>query len=241
MIGRIAWFAALLVVAIVAIAVQFDRQSARDPLLAELVPPPFRAFAQTHVAAAAAESGNVNRALAEVRLLVQRRPIPAEHLTLLAVAQTNAGMPEQAGLTIQVAAQRGWREPLAQEAMLRLALAAGDQPEAARRFAALMLRGTTPDDVLQVLGEQTLGEPGGPGCRTMIDIVSAAERWQKTFLRRGAAVIAPDAFAEIVAESIARGAAFDCPVLEQAAKGLARRDEEAARKLAPALEACRQN
>jgi len=241
MIGRIAWFAALLLVAMVTIAVQVDRQSARDPKLAGLVPTPFRAFAQTHLAAAAADSGDVERALEEARLLVRRRPGPAEHLTLLAVAQTNAGLPEQAGLTIQVAGQRGWREPLSQEAVLRLALAAGDQPEAARRYAALLLRSATPDALLQELGEQVLGEPEGPGRQTIIDIVSAAERWQTTFLRRGIAVISYDAFAEIVAGSSAQGAAFDCTALKQAAKTLAQRDAEAARKLGPALDTCRRN
>jgi hypothetical protein len=59
---------------------------------------------------------------------------------LLAVAQAKAGNAEAAGLAIQIAGQRGWREPVAQEAVLRLALGAGNKPEAARRYAALFLR-----------------------------------------------------------------------------------------------------
>ncbi len=227
--------------AVLTTALQIDKQSDITPSLAAAVPPPLRDYAQTRVTLAALEAGDPAIALAAAEVLVQRRPVPAEYLSLLAIAQARAGQAEQAALTIQIAGQRGWREPLAQEAVLRLALAAGDKPEAARRYAALMLHSAAPNAVLQELGEQVFDEAGGPGRQTMIDIVSAAERWQSRFLRRGQAVIEPDAFAEIIAGSVAQGSAFDCPVLEQAVRALGRRNEEAARSLAPTVETCRRN
>lgn len=43
-------------------------------------------------------------------------------------------------MTIQISSQRGWREPVAQVAVLRLALDADDKAEAAHRYAALFLQ-----------------------------------------------------------------------------------------------------
>lgn len=82
---------------------------------------------------------------------MQRRPLPADNLVLLATGQAKEGKPDYAMLTIQIAGQRGWRDPIAQEAVLRLALAARDKPEAARRSVALFLQRQTPDALLEEL------------------------------------------------------------------------------------------
>lgn len=238
MIGRIIWVAALLVIAAITAALQIDKQSEVAPALAPLVPPPLRNFAQTQIAAAAADGGDPALALAEARTLVRRRPVPAEYLTLLAVAQTKAGQGEAAGLTIQIAGQRGWREPLAQEAVLRLALAAGDKPEAARRYAALFLRDTTPNGLLEELGPAVLDETDGPGQQTMAGIVSGTERWQSGFLRRGATVMPPKAFSAIAIASIEKGAQFDCKVLAQAIQVVTRDDADAGQQLRLAAADC---
>jgi len=231
MIGRITWLAALLAIAVLTTLVQLDKQSEATPALATAVPAPLRDFAQTRITAAAVESGDPATALAEAERLVRRRPVPAEYLTLLAVAQAKAGQPEQAALTIQIAGQRGWREPLAQEAVLRLALAAGDTPEAARRYAALFLRSATPDTLLIELGPQVLGDPSGAGRKTIADIVSGADRWHSLFLRAGLMVMPADAFSAIVTTSMAQGAVFDCGVLARSIIGLRPRDEAAAERL----------
>lgn len=238
MIGRIIWWTGLLASACVTAALQIDKQSEVTPMLAPLVPAPLRNFAQTVIAAEATDSGNPTLALAEARRLVRQRPVPAEYLTLLAVAQTKAGQVEAAGLTIQIAGQRGWREPLAQEAVLRLALAAGDKPEAARRYAALFLRSETPDAVLEDLGPAVLDEVGGPGQQTMAGIVSGTERWQSVFLRRGAWVMPPKAFSAIAVTSRDKGAQFDCRVLDQAIQVVTRRDAEAGTRLQQAAADC---
>lgn len=235
MTGRIVWLGSLLALAVLTAMLQVDKQAEVTPEVAGLVPPPLRDFAQTRVTLAALESGDPAAALAEAETLVRRRPVPAEYLSLLAIAQAKAGKAEQSTLTIQIAGQRGWREPLAQEAVLRLALDAGDMPEAARRYSALFLRTATPEALLAELGPQVLGEAGGPGRSTMTDIVSGGDRWHSLFLRRGLSVMPPDAFAEIAVSSMARGADFDCGLLAQTVKGLANRDAAAAERLRQAM------
>jgi len=193
-----------------------------------------RNYAQTRITAAALESGDPKAALAEAERLVRRRPLPAEYLTLLAVGQAKAGQEEKAAETIQVAARRGWREPLAQVAMLRLALANADRPEAARRYAALFLRDATPDVLLLELGPAVLAgtDAEAAGARnTIVAVVVGGERWHATFLRRGARVMPPAAFAAIAQASIARGVQFDCKVLKVSADSLARRGGGAAASL----------
>ncbi|HSF11645.1 MAG TPA: hypothetical protein VLA50_01620 [Erythrobacter sp.] len=237
MIGRIIWWTLLVAVAGLTTALQLDKQADVTPSLAPLVPAPLRNYAQAQIAAQTAAAEDPARALAEAQALVIRRPLPAEYLSLLAVAQAKDGQAEQSGLTIQIAGQRGWREPVAQEAVLRLALNAGDKAEAARRYAALFLRAETPDTLLLELGPQVFDTPGGPGETTLIDIVAGGERWHNQFMRRGALVMPPAAFSAVTRAAAERGVEFDCALLEQAMKTLERRDPAAAQSLA-AAKAC---
>lgn len=239
MIGRITWFAVLASIAALTALLQIDMQSRKVPGLATVVPEVLRSQAQQQIARAAFEKGDTARAFAEAKKLVERRPIPAEHLTLLALAQTRAGQTEAGLRSIQIAARRGWREPVAQEAMLRLALQAGDQPEAARRYAALFLRGQTPDALLAELGTAVLGGPDRTGRDTIVAVVVGGERWHSSFLQRGARVMPPAAFAAIAADSIARGAAFDCGALKGSIRTLTKRDAAAASTLrSAAMKGC---
>jgi hypothetical protein len=239
MIGRIVWFAALAAIAVVTAGLQIDRQSRTSPALVSLVPEPLRNVAQARIAQTALRGEDTARALAEARRLVQRRPLPAEHLTLLAASQAKAGRIAEATGTIQIAGQRGWRDPVAQEAVLRLALAAGNRAEAARRYAALFLRSQTPDALLTELGPAVLDGPDDIGRATMAAIVAGGERWHSLFLRRGVRVMSPGAFAAITAESLRKGAAFDCGVLAQSVKALAQREAGAERSvLAAAARRC---
>mgnify|MGYP002654723223 CR=1 FL=1 len=232
MIGRIVWFAALAAIALLTTALQLDMQSKKAPGLAAVVPAPLRNEAQAQIVQIALTGKDAKLAVTEAERLVRRRPLPAESLTLLAVAQAKAGQMDAAGRTIQIAGQRGWRVPVAQEAVLRLALGAGDKPEAARRYAALFLRDQTPDSLLQELAPAVLGEPGGLGQQTLVAIVVGGERWHSTFLRRGVRVMPPAVFSAIAASSLLEGAAFDCGVLGQSIKALKQRDARAGENLA---------
>lgn len=239
MIGRVLWFAVLLTIAGLTTVLQFDRQSERSPELAPLVPAPLRGYAQTRLAVTAIAGKNAPAALAAAQELVRRRPVPAEHLTLLAAAQAQAGMTEQAEFSIQIGAQRGWRDPVAQETVLRLSLAAGDKAEAARRYAALFRREATPDALLTAIGPQVFGAEGDVSRDTFALIIARASRWQDHFLQRGLLVMPPEAFGEIVGLAIARGAQFNCAPLRTAIEGLRQRDAAATERLAaPAARRC---
>lgn len=231
MIAGIVWRAALAGIALVTFGVQMDRQARRTPSIAESVPEALRSAAQLPVAAYALAGNDPDRALAEAERLVRRRPLPAEHLRVLAQAQFAAGQVEESVLSIQYAAQRGWRDPLAQESMLRLALEAGDAPEAARRYAALFLRRDTADALLEELGPPVLAEAEGEGRTTLATIVGGGERWHSQFLNRGARVMPPDAFVEIISATAAEGTRYDCRLLRQAQRMLSARDEAAGTQL----------
>ncbi|MFM7377021.1 MAG: hypothetical protein ACKO1O_02640 [Erythrobacter sp.] len=239
MIGRIIWFTALLVAALLTAALQLDLRTRQAPGLAPAVPAMLRNQAQTAVTREALVKGGAAQALAEARTLIVRRPLPAENLLLLAAAQVKAGQEEAALRTVQIAGRRGWRQPAAQEAMLRLALANGDRPEAARRYAALFLLPATPDELLVKLGPAVFGDGDATARDTLVAIVVGGERWHAGFLRRGSRVMPPAAFAAIAQSSMARGVRFDCKVLKVALGQLALRDKAAAEQLrAAALDRC---
>lgn len=225
MIARLVWYAFLLVLAAITVSVQLDRQSAVLPSMAELTPEPARGFAQAQITARALQNGPPERALTEARKLVDRRPLPAETLRLLAQAQFAAGEVEEGLVTVQVAAKRGWRDPVAQESMLRLAIAVGDEAEAARRYTALILQSRTGDALLEEFGSILFTTENDIAARSLIDILVGTDRWSSAFLRRGARVLPPDAFGRIVAIAAAEGANFDCNVLQAATRSAAARSE----------------
>ncbi len=227
MIARLFWIACILAIGAVTVAVQLDRQAASSPGLAQIVPEPVRSGSQNQMVSAALAGDNLAKAISEAERLVRRRPIPAEHLTLLAIARARAQQAEASALAIQFAAQRGWREPIAQEAMLRIAVEAGDQSEAARRYAALFLRDATPDTLLEEFGPVVLGDANGEGQQTMITIVGGGERWRNYFLRRAPRVMPPAAFSAIVTATSANGVRYDCELLARAQVTVTARDATA--------------
>ncbi|WP_255548065.1 glycosyltransferase family 4 protein [Erythrobacter ani] len=229
--ARSAWYISLFLVAALTISVQLDRQSAVTPYYADLTPEPFRSFAQAQIAARALAGSNPAEAVQQTRKLVARRPLPAEPLRMLAQAQMQAGHSEAGFATIQISAQRGWRDPAAQEAMMRIALAADDQAEAARRYAALLVRRGTSDQLLEEFGEALFSDPTSQAAQTLTDIVAGGERWQPTFLRRGVSVLPAASFAAIVAQSAERGASFDCGLLLQTTEVAGRENAKASRRL----------
>jgi len=235
MILRIVWFAAILAIAAITAGVQLDRQTRRTPEIAPTVPEQFRSAAQLQIVTSAIEGDDPQYALAEAKRLVARRPMPSEHLTLLALASIKAGEAQIGTETIQYAARRGWRDPVAQEAMLRLAMAAGDMTEAALRYTALLLREETQDEVLVETAPAIFAETGGPGQQALIDTLVATDRWPSTFLRRGLRVMPPPAFADIATGSMAKGVRYDCRLLEQSVAALSRRDAAAGNRLAQAV------
>ncbi|KEO88640.1 hypothetical protein EH31_16930 [Erythrobacter longus] len=236
MIARIIWVAALLGIAIVSTAVHLDREARRTASLALYVPEIFRSGAQPRITALAIDSGIPEIGVAQAQKLVRRRPLPARHLRLLAQAQFAAGNNEASALAIQYAAQRGWRDALAQEAMMQIALAAGNRPEAARRYAALFLMRGTERALLEETGDAVFPEPGGEERMVFAQIVSGGERWHNAFLTRGARVMPPDAFVEIIEISAKDGTQFRCAALRQAQKAIEGEDQTLGKRLSSVLQ-----
>ena len=225
MSGRIIWFAALMAIAGLTAGVQLDRQSAKTPELTPYIPGAFRSTAQLRVTALAIDSGAADVAVQEAQRLVRRRPVPARHLRLLAQAQFAADELEGSGLAIQYAAQRGWREPLAQEAMMRLAIAAGDREEAARRYAALLVTHRSDRTLLEEVGNDVFLDGDDQTLIIFAEIVRGGDRWHRTFLSRGARIMPPGAFVEVLELSVENGAQFQCRSLRQAQRTIAKREE----------------
>lgn len=231
MIARVVWVCILAVIAGITAQLQLDRQSARDPAMTAFVAAPFLADAQPAITREALVAGDPATALAEARRLVEQRPIPAEHLSMLARAYLISGDPERAEQAMTNAAMRGWRDLEVQEAMARLALAYGDLPEATRRFAALMVGGKDNDLLLQELAGAIFAERGSPAHTTMADILQGADRWFGVFLRRGPNTLPADTFVDLVLENAEADGPIECDKLVSPIRSLSRRNEAAAMRL----------
>lgn len=227
MIGRIVWWIVLVLVALGTTGFQLDRQSRVSPELASFVPEPFRAFGQAHIASSALTQRDAEGALDAAKKLVRRRPLPAENLRLLSAAQFKAGLHQQSAVTMQYAARRGWRDPIPQEAMMRFALAAGDEGEATRRFVALMIRPSTSDETLTELGEALFGAKPSEGQRVLTELLAGTEKWNAIFVRRGLNALPTATYVEALIDAEKNGAVFDCGQMRMSLKAIERRDNQA--------------
>ncbi|MEQ8409942.1 MAG: hypothetical protein RIB52_00155 [Erythrobacter sp.] len=226
----------LAVFALVTVGLQMDRQSASTAQLAALVPQPFRHTAQARIAAASIQGASPEQALEEAQRLIVRRPMPAQSIRLLALAQNKAGAPGEGLISIQLAARRGWRDVAAQEAMARLALSAGDGPEAARRYMALFVRPESNDETMRQLSEALFALPGEEAQDALAAIIADSERWNVSFLRRGLQVMSARRFAALIEESASLGARHECAALMNVTQRVAREDPAAAERIRRVLD-----
>ncbi len=195
---RIAWPLLLIAIGALAAMVQLDRQARYSPDLARLVPVYMGGFARYHRAARSLEQGDLENGVREAEQLVANRPIPAENLRLYAQAQLLAGDEEEAARAFQMAARRGWREPMAQEVQLRLAWAAGDAAEAGRRLAALWA--ISPDKAkLAELAQLVLENPEGRA--SFAQILADSPRWNRRFAALGPSILPQELFDKIRREA----------------------------------------
>lgn len=232
---RYVWIAVMAVLAVLAAGLQLDRQARRQPELAPLVPAPFRSFALERQTISTVRADTPVKALQNARLLVERRPVPSEHLSLLAIAEVRNGNEAGAALIVQQAARRGWRDSIAQQAMFDIALNAGDMAEASRRVAALWAMREDQVPVADFTA-RLLATPQGRDA--MAEMLTTDGRWEKAFLAAGSELPAR-AFADTVAAAANRGAHLDCRALDRlkAAYTLKKLDNEAA-AIAKARETC---
>ncbi len=155
-----AWYTVMLAIAVIAVGVQLDRQARYDPALGALVPEAFRWDALAALARSAFDRNNSREGEELARELVERRPVPAESLSLYATGLLANGKSDMAASILQVAADRGWRDRFVQHVVIASALQ-NDQPTvAAQRVVGLWRQGERAA-WLKDLTRTTLSERGG--------------------------------------------------------------------------------
>jgi hypothetical protein len=219
MIGRLIWSTALAALALIVTFAQLDRAARSEPALARLVPAQFSGFAAERLAEQALAREDAAEAHLQAVALVRRRPIPAEHLRLLAQAATLAGDSPHALAALEAATTRGWRDPVTQLAAAQSALAQGRHDAAAQRLAAVFARGAAQDQALPLLAA-LLAEPGGRTAFAMQLATSA--RWPGNILPVASGAVPPADFAPTIALALNRGAILPCDRLGRIADGYAR-------------------
>ncbi|MGB7371037.1 hypothetical protein [Erythrobacter sp.] len=221
---------------LVAAGVQFDRQTLRAPALAGSIPTLFRYWTQARIAVTTPRDDNP-KARSKRRELVRRRPIPAERLRLLSREQFAAELTGYAALTIQYAAGRGWRDPLGQNTMLILALEAGDEAEAARRFTALLFCRGSDNASLEAVAANLFSEAGGQSPRHHSRDPSRCRAAAGSVAPPHFAILPPEAFVENIEEMAWREATFNCGALQQTLRQIAGRFPGSERSLSSIVEA----
>lgn len=128
-----------LVLAVITICAQLDRQSRFRPELARLVPSPFRSFAQAAIVQKGIAQG-VDPAILyhDARLLLLRRPIAEENLTLFGMAAAKAGDINRSLQALDLAASRGWHGEMPQYLALVAAARIEQWAPASLRMRALL-------------------------------------------------------------------------------------------------------
>lgn len=221
---RWVWYGLLTLVALIAIAAELDRASSLRPELSVLVPGPFRSVAQPTIALLALATGDSATAQDETRRLVRRRPMPAEHLFTLAMAEMRNGRPEAFAAAFRAASTRGWRFAPLQTALAQTALAGGDVRGAANRIAALWAAEGSSPSVL-TLTKELLAAPGGPEAFAVP--LAKTHVWSASFLNRSLEVASPDHALQTVLAARRAGARFECADLRRFGAGLVERREVA--------------
>ena len=189
MIGRWLFRAMLVLLAVVASAVQLDQQSGRDPALAPMVPEFVSGQAARARAGAAMRSGDGSTALAEARRQLALRPMPAEGLTLLALAAVSANDEDLALEALGAAGKRGWREPIAQLASGEAALQQGEHAIAAQRAVALLATGNLTDPARNLIA-RLLTTPDGRAA--FARQLANGGHWRANALASLGGAVAPD-------------------------------------------------
>ncbi|WP_242130246.1 hypothetical protein [Sphingobium sp. Sx8-8] len=129
------WLAAASVI----LFAELDRQARYQPDLTGYVPTAFRSFSQaTRVERLLKDRADPSAAYLEASRLLLRRPLPAENLSLYALAAARTGKEQQSIQALELAAARGWHDEIAQYAALDAAARAGDWPSASLRLQALL-------------------------------------------------------------------------------------------------------
>jgi len=220
------WRAGFAALALVTIGAQLDRASYVRPELSVLVPNQFRSSAQSTIALLALATGDASSAQIEARRLLRRRPMPAEHLYVLALAEMRKGHPRKFAASFRAASMRGWRFTPLQATAAEAALLDKDVKGAANRTAAMWA--TDPDNPLVLsLTRRLLQTPGGPEAFGVP--LAGTHVWSGTFLARAPQLGAPTEASNAVVAAKRAGAHFDCGALRRFVEAIQAADRDADR------------
>ena len=215
MIARALVLVSTLVVAVVATLAQLDQQSRLSPAYAAIVPDSFSGNAARERSRIALKLGEGQRAEDAARVQVSLRPMPAESLSILALAAVQAGDIEMARDALGAASQRGWREPVSQLASGQSALEQGQYAIVAQRIHALLATGRFTEPAHALLA-QLVATPQGRAA--FAEQLAGAGRWQNGLLTSAYDSVEPADWAQTLALAQQRGATFERAQLESLVK-----------------------
>lgn len=218
---RALWYLVMLVLAAMAVVSGLDRESRRTPALGMMVPEMLRTEGHRPMFFIAQARGDHAAALDAARQVVRTRPVPSESLSLYSRAALAAGESAGALATMTLAAQRGWRDPVAQMAMAVAALQSKDHAVAAQRIDALWsTMGKSPEsDGMTVYLART-----PEGREAFAARLATGPHWQGQFLYSALLDTDPAALVDIVQRAERLGGRIPCTDLGGLAKRLERRN-----------------
>lgn len=227
-VGRLAIFVIAFCLAVIATLAQLDQQTRIAPQYAAMVPPDFSGNAARERSKLALNLGNPSEALAEARKQLALRPMPAESLTVLALAALDAGEADTARKALESASRRGWREPISQLASGEAALKQGANAVAAQRITALLATGNLEEPALGLL-TRLIQTPEGRAA--FAERLAAYGRWQNNALLSAGRFADPVDWARTLALAMQKGATFKCERLRLLAQSYHREGHEEAAAL----------
>ncbi len=190
---------------------QIDQEARLSPSYSFLVPDRFSGNSARERSKLALTMGNPELALAEARQQAALRPMPAESLTVLALAALRAEEADTARQALEAASRRGWREPISQVASAEAALDQGKLTIASRRIVALLSTGNLTEPALAMMA-RLVALPEGR--EEMASRMASFGRWQSATLTSAAGFADPDQWAHTVALAGEKGADLPCNRLE---------------------------
>lgn len=197
--------------AIVAVGVEADREARRDLRIAELVPSFFQSYALETLARQAYERNEMEKGKDLALRLVERRPVPAETLSLYARGLLGVGDVNAAEPALQLAAQRGWRDRFVQRVVIVSSLENGRPAVASERVLGLWRQGDQ-SDWLKALTRESLETPEGLATFKS-RLIEREGYWVPGFLNWAANSLSMPAVSVLVNSLSSRYSPFDCAVI----------------------------
>lgn len=223
MIGRVILWSVLAALAALVAIVQTDRQAFNDPSAIAFVPPPARIVARQRLIELSSVTGKADQAMLDSsRQLVRWRPLPARNLVLFGQTAQLAGESTAFLPPLELAASRGWREPVLQVLAGQAALAEGDMDAATNRVAALIAMGTAPDQQ-RLLLMALMRAPDGR--QSLASLLGRPGHYSVRIWRQLAAAGQPDQVIDVARRAQALGVAMDCAGINEVAERWQRRSQ----------------